>query len=141
MPDIFKQSEIDNKKQCSACKKWLELNSFYKTNTGTSVAACKECKLKKSADAHLMKCFGITREEYLNMSEAQNHLCAICNQPEKTINNRANKIQQLSIDHCHITGRIRKLLCSRCNLTLGNISDNIEILENAIKYLLEFKIQ
>jgi hypothetical protein len=39
------------------------------------------------------------------------------------------------IDHCHITGKVRGLLCSKCNKALGLFSDNLNTLEQALKYL------
>lgn len=57
--------------------------------------------------------YGITEQEYQAMHFEQNGLCAICRQPEKAINRR------LGVDHCHKTGRIRALLCGRCNGALG----------------------
>ena len=60
---------------------------------------------------------------------AQDGCCKICGQPEKGLKHR------LAIDHCHITGHIRGLLCHRCNLLLGLAKDNVFILQIAIKYL------
>lgn len=39
------------------------------------------------------------------------------------------------IDHCHVTGVVRGVLCVNCNVGLGNFKDNIPVLENAIRYL------
>ncbi len=61
----------------------------------------------------------------------QGGCCAICGQPEKELK------RQLSIDHCHVTGHIRGLLCHRCNFILGFAKDNIYILKSAIDYLIE----
>ena len=63
------------------------------------------------------------------MFEKQNNKCAICGQ-EFSDSNKA------FVDHCHKTNRIRGLLCTKCNSLLGMANDNIEILQNAIKYLL-----
>jgi len=81
--------------------------------------------------------YGISFEDYESMVLEQKGLCAICNQPEtKTLN---GKVVRLSVDHDHFTDEVRKLLCSRCNLLLGQANDDISILEMAIKYLKEFK--
>jgi hypothetical protein len=63
------------------------------------------------------------------MLEEQEHKCAIC----LTSDTDLDKL--LSVDHCHTTGKIRGLLCNNCNLALGNFKDNLNSLENAIKYL------
>lgn len=73
--------------------------------------------------------FGITPEHYEEMSIAQNHLCKICNKPE-TYKNRS-----LAVDHCHITGKVRGLLCMACNVGLGNFKDDENLLMKAIEYL------
>lgn len=62
----------------------------------------------------------------------QDGCCAICGQSEKDLK------KQLCIDHCHITGKIRGLLCNRCNWLLGHAKDNMYILQAAIKYLTKF---
>lgn len=62
------------------------------------------------------------------MVEAQDGVCAICQNPCKTN-------ARLSVDHCHDTGRIRGLLCNQCNQGLGQFQDNPERLRKAAKYL------
>jgi protein-arginine kinase activator protein McsA len=64
------------------------------------------------------------------MREAQNNRCYICN------SGPANN-QSLHVDHDHITGKVRKLLCNNCNNGIGKLKDSIEILNKAIKYLKE----
>jgi hypothetical protein len=44
-----------------------------------------------------------------------------------------------NVDHSHITGKVRGILCPSCNLTIGLFEDNIEIIKNAIKYLTKEK--
>ncbi len=43
----------------------------------------------------------------------------------------------LSVDHDHVTGAVRGLLCRRCNTGLGNFDDNIKIVQSALTYLKE----
>jgi len=52
------------------------------------------------------------------------HHCAIC-----------GKSERLVIDHDHLTGYIRGVLCNRCNLALGQLGDIVESLERAVRYL------
>lgn len=86
----------------------------------------------------------LNESKYIELQEKQNSLCAICNNPEtakshrnrtKSKDNEETNIKRLSIDHCHKTGKIRGLLCSKCNTALGLLKDSIEILEKSIKYL------
>ena len=70
----------------------------------------------------------VTNEDYDDLLKAQSGKCAICR--------RAPDVsKKLSIDHCHLTGTIRGLLCSRCNTAIGLVEDNIKTLESAAAYL------
>jgi len=82
-------------------------------------------KLKFNGLRNLYK---ITQENYLRMLNNQNNKCAICNNEFKS--NRLTLI-----DHNHINGNVRGLLCPNCNNLLGNSKDSIEILKSAISYL------
>lgn len=77
---------------------------------------------------------GVTREIYEQMFLAQGGVCAICKEPETTVQ-RTGKVQRLSVDHCHATGKVRGLLCSWCNPALGGARDSIRILRAMIDYL------
>jgi hypothetical protein len=82
--------------------------------------------------------YGISREDYISMEEAQNNKCAICLETETAPNIwKEGEYRRLALDHNHKTGEIRGLLCYRCNTTLGKIDDNIELLEKMVTYLKE----
>lgn len=81
---------------------------------------------------HLKSSYGITRQEYLVMFNLQNGCCKICNAHQSELNKR------LFVDHCHITGKIRGLLCHHCNSMLGYSKDRIDLLKAGIKYLKEY---
>jgi len=85
---------------------------------------------------HHLKPFNLTVEEYEAMEEYQDHSCKICG-IHKSLNakDKNGAPKRLSIDHDHETMQIRGLLCSLCNTALGSFKDNIEFLENAIRYL------
>jgi hypothetical protein len=81
-------------------------------------------------ELHMMKNYGLDFKDYQKMLEAQGHKCAICGSPPP--NNRKTR---LAIDHCHKTGKVRGLLCDRCNRSIGLLKDNVSILQKAIEYL------
>jgi hypothetical protein len=72
--------------------------------------------------------YGIDDPEiFKGLLEQQGNVCAICSRPF------GSKGSQ--IDHDHITGKVRGLLCISCNMSLGGFRDNIELLSKAIDYL------
>lgn len=85
-------------------------------------------KLKLSQrKTSLKKNYNITLEEYNIKLKEQDSLCFICHTASKTKN--------LAVDHCHKTGKIRKLLCSKCNTTLGLLNEDLDLIDNLKKYL------
>jgi hypothetical protein len=106
-------------------------------------AAYARANRKKNPDMYrsheLKKNFGITLEQYNVMLETQEGVCAICKNPETTINHQTKKIQALSVDHCHTTGKIRGLLCNLCNTGLGKFRENPDFLAQAISYVIKHK--
>lgn len=79
--------------------------------------------------------FGITGAEYDRMFKEQDGKCAICRQPETSIDPRNGRPKALAVDHDHRTGDVRGLLDVRCNRVLGYARDDVEILRAAIAYL------
>lgn len=79
--------------------------------------------------------FGITVDEYNEILLNQQGVCAICFKPETSIDHRTKQIRNLAVDHCHSSGKVRGLLCSRCNVAIGQLKDDITTLQSAITYL------
>lgn len=73
------------------------------------------------------KLYGIDKEIENQLLENQNFACKIC------LKNLSDKLYH--IDHCHKSNKVRGILCVKCNTGLGKFEDNIEYLQNAIKYL------
>jgi len=72
------------------------------------------------------KKYGLTLERYDDLV-AQPH-CTICG-------DLFEDDSKPHLDHCHSTGKVRGVLCSRCNVGLGHFKDNTESLQTAIEYL------
>lgn len=94
---------------------------------------------KVYANAHLKRTYGITLADYERIYQGQNGQCKICG---GTTSNRKWKDGRrqwlrLFVDHDHATGKVRGLLCSTCNRGIAFLKEDIGVLENAIKYLLE----
>ena len=79
----------------------------------------------------IKKIYGLTKEEYQALLTLQNNSCAIC---QVNFTKRGTK-RKPHIDHDHVTGRIRGVLCGPCNMGIGQLKDSIDIIESALKYL------
>lgn len=91
-------------------------------------------KMRQSQrDSARKKTYGIDRATYERKLAEQGGVCAICEQPERTVIN--GRVIDLAVDHDHLTDDIRDLLCSSCNGALGLVKDSISILEAMIEYL------
>ncbi len=80
-------------------------------------------------NSRLMIEFGISLDEYNNLRKSQNFCCAGCERHESVFD------RSLAVDHDHLTGKVRGLLCHDCNRGLGMLKDDIMILSNLINYL------
>lgn len=143
-------------KYCSKCKETKELQDFNKNirqKFGRS-NYCRPCgrtysqnwttpeklaqkyrarrlpeRARKHKSSWLLKKYGITIEQYEFIWENQGKCCKIC----RTIENSKGK--SFAVDHCHVTLKVRGILCDNCNQLLGKAKDDYKILENAIEYL------
>ena len=128
-------------KTCSKCKKTLPLVRFKKDkNRKDGLSSwCKKChsddvvkyqkRNKQATDRnkkrHQIKSYGITDKDYYKIYDKQHGECLICEQ----------KFDVLCIDHCHSTGEIRGLICSKCNSGIGFLKDNAYLAAKAFVYL------
>lgn len=72
--------------------------------------------------------YGITPEDFDAMISEQHNSCAICN---TTFSSR----KSAHVDHNHLTGRVRGVLCTRCNMGIGYFREDVKSLTKAIQYL------
>ena len=84
---------------------------------------------------YLLRKFNITLEEYNELLAKQNGVCAICFNSETVVRRSKTNKEMLAVDHCHSTGKIRGLLCFKCNTALGAFGDTLEDLQRAVNYL------
>lgn len=78
--------------------------------------------------------YDITLERYEQILKQQGGVCAICKKLEVTA-----RTKRLVVDHDHKTGKIRGLLCHRCNCGLGYFKDDRSLIALAIEYLQEYE--
>jgi hypothetical protein len=78
----------------------------------------------------LKSMYGILQEDYDALLASQNGHCAICG------GDRFDKRRKaLGVDHDHLTGVVRGLLCRSCNLAIGLLRDDPALLRAALDYL------
>ena len=129
-------------KSCGELKLWEEFPGRY-ARLG-KVVNCNDClmvnfkskwgKDKKYTESirasgwrsHLKRNYDLTVEQYEAMKREQDNKCAVC---------ATTPIDKLCVDHCHTTGKIRKLLCRNCNKALGILKDSPDLLRKAAIYL------
>jgi Autographiviridae endonuclease VII len=140
-------------KMCKTCRETKPLSLFYasRSNRDGRESSCKQCKnqhrreydhrLKESNRElyfqrkwrkYLYDTFHITPSQYMAMYDQQNGVCAICGKPETGANQYG--VKRLSIDHDHQTGKIRSLLCDRCNGRLVYV-ENSSFVVRDLEYL------
>jgi len=83
-----------------------------------------------------LKKYGLTLIDYDTMLTAQDFRCKICGttNPNGPDDSTARKTR-FSVDHCHTTGKVRGLLCTKCNTGIGMFGDDMSLLASAISYL------
>lgn len=142
----------EEKKWCGRCQRWLPLIHFSANRIKWDglQERCDECRkthysevgkftktippLEVRRQRHriqVIKSYGITEEEFNSMLERQEGKCAICGTTDWGK-------PSPSIDHDHKTGKVRALLCNRCNRVLGLAEDSPELLSMMSDYLKKY---
>lgn len=139
---------------CTKCEKEKDLTEFYKGNGKYGKASqCKKCRNARSKawriknrerrnqlsrewsrsdkgrDSHLKYKYGISLSDYNKMFVKQNGCCNICGKHQSEMK------KALNVDHNHATGKVRGLLCIKCNVGVGAFKDSQELLLRAVDYL------
>lgn len=131
---------------CHRCRPIEDYPTSPKRNGGRQRHPyCRECLRTYNRERHRQrttaehrramwrKDYGMSEADYAAILKRQKGVCAICRQPETA--KRNGQIKALHVDHDHATGKVRGLLCSRCNTALGGFGDDIKRLNRAIRYL------
>ena len=125
-----------NGRCCTKCREWKTWEHYARKRTGYNGfnSVCKLCfnraaassrrvnldqsrrgerERRRRTGANYKTRYGIDREEYERMARAQGNACANCGNDEK----------RLVVDHNHTTGKVRDLLCDRCNRGVGVVEE------------------
>lgn len=94
---------------------------FWYANAEMKAGGAWRCRYKykdsadKAAHAYRLRRYGLTIEDYDAMLLTQKGRCAICGR------SATENTKRLSVDHDHVTGHVRGLLCQVCNRDVGRI--------------------
>jgi hypothetical protein len=142
---MSKPIQTTGTKVCTTCNIEKPINEFYlrggNYSPNSRKAKCKSCDILRVRKRHqdnpertknndLKRLYGITLNEYTQMLTEQNNQCAVCHTTDP-----GGKHKKFMVDHCHTTGKVRGLLCKRCNIALGEVNDNIGTLQAMVEYL------
>jgi hypothetical protein len=107
---------------CPACKD----NPTRASKVTGEILLCKSCVARKP---HLVK-YGLTLKKYFAIIASQGGRCAVC----------FERMEKPFVDHCHEGLHVRGIVCHNCNTLLGHAKDDEHILKNAIKYLINNRV-
>jgi hypothetical protein len=91
----------------------------------------------KQRAAHLKRTYGLLWEDYLNLFSTQGGACKICRTRLSTHLQVPMEHQIAHVDHCHSTGKVRGLLCNKCNSAIGYFNESALLCRLASEYLEE----
>ena len=124
------QYRLENKERISDRQKQYHLQNREKLKEKR-----KQYRLEnrdKIKHNQLKRKYNITLDDYEKTLQDQNGSCAIC-----FVKVEEQKNNVLVVDHNHLTGEVRGLLCSNCNSAIGLLKERQEVIQNALKYLYE----
>ncbi|WP_113701922.1 endonuclease VII domain-containing protein [Nonomuraea lactucae] len=145
--------EAETAKLCPGCEQVKPLTAFgiRRGRGGQRIPRCRDCMNaakrawyqrnrevvadyqrkyeKRTGRRASLKKYGLRPQDFDALVEAQNGVCAACNEPQ------AQHASYLDVDHCHKTGRVRGLLCRRCNKTIGLAKEDPLLLLGLAAYL------
>ena len=108
-------------KYCTGCETLKPTFMWHNPRKYGVRGKCKDC----NENARLQNLYGITTDQKNQMLKDQGNSCAIC----------GGRAKLLVVDHCHNTGKVRGLLCTKCNTAIGKLGDDPVTLRKALAYL------
>ncbi len=132
--DRYKNNLEYREKYKSRIYNWRRLHKDRVQECRKKINATPKGKLMNRES--ILRRYGLTLEQYDEMFREQEGVCAICGRPEKQKDKLGN-IKRLAVDHNHITGEVRGLLCIDCNSAIGRLDADkgTELLTKAINYI------
>jgi hypothetical protein len=110
-------------RSCGKTKPWADWSKNKRASDGLQTR-CKECTSAAGRRDHLKNAYGMTVADLEAMLDSQHGVCAIC-----------QTAPAVHVDHDHMSGTVRGLLCFRCNAALGQFGDDPLVLRRAARYV------
>ena len=126
--DEFDNHKLTRDKKQTSCKQCCR-----EANKARYHALTQEQKDRRVAQIKARK-YGMTLEEMAAYVDAHGDLCDVCGRPDTT-HRKATWTHKLTFDHDHATGKFRGLICSTCNVTIGNARDDPAVLRHLADYI------
>ena len=121
--------------KCPSCDRAVWKDGYCKTHEPSQQRERRAANPERFKGYSLRRDYGISLGEYEDMLAAQNGMCAICSAADGSERSNNNGSKRLSVDHDHVTGQVRGLLCAQCNQALGCLQDSAELLKRSVGYL------
>ena len=146
-------SQVGVTKRCPGCGEEKPIVQFSVCKSGRRagrpVARCRLCRTRdqkawRARDtsiyrriewkSKLKRHYGLAVEGYYLLLKEQGGGCALCGTLDPTVGAKGRRTM-FDVDHCHATGKVRGLLCTRCNRLVGLANDNHTTAERLVAYL------
>src|SRR5438132_8018897 len=114
-----------NQTHCKRGHPFDEANTYWYARGEQRSRVCRICQRERNT--FRQRLYGVPLEVYRAKVRAQGGVCAICGGPPGK--------RSLNVDHDHVTGKIRDLLCPTCNVGLGGLRDDPLLLRKAADYI------
>jgi len=140
-------------KICNKCNENKKDDEFriYQSKGKTYIRnVCKKCLIiqrkewrknnpevwnKQNSRHSLKRRYNLSENDFIKLKIKQNNKCGICQNEETAFDPRWKKTRNLSVDHDHKTGKVRGLLCTRCNTAIGLLKEDVNLFQQSINYL------
>ena len=130
-PSVYPQRYFKDK-PCGWC------TTHFSPQSPAALYCSNSCIDNAHADNYLRRTYGIGVDEYVTMWLAQDGVCKICLKEGFLMKEHHNI--KLVVDHCHLTTKVRGLLCHNCNRGLGLFQDSVSNLKRATRYINEGEV-
>ena len=137
LPDKSDVKIDDDGRTCVRCREYKLWAEFPKdvTRPTNHRSVCKKCFASDQRHSLVKGRYGLSRTDYEQMMQSQKHSCKLCN-------NKFSPVVQACVDHDHVTGKVRGILCHDCNKGLGYLERfaRLDVFRGIKSYLKDTKL-